>query len=112
MTQGRRKLYAKPTQVTFTKTTVDRDIDRLWLRVELRAAELGIPLKEVARRMKIKAPRLNAICSQRTITRVGFERLSKALEMAPGGLLWHQPLLPVPRVSAEKMRRAVRRKLK
>lgn len=110
---ARRKLYAKPTRVTFTQTTVDREIDRLWLRVSLRAAELGITLSEVARRMGVTPQRLNYICSQRTITRAGFERLGKALGLEPwDGAHWRLPLPKVPRVSVEMMQRALRNKLR
>lgn len=112
MKAARRKLYAKPTQVTFTQTTVDCEIDRLWLRVTLRAAELGITLGEVARRMGVKPPRLNAMCGKSTITRAAFWRLSAALEMGSSFAHWAEPLPKVPSVSPEKMRKKLRRKLR
>lgn len=110
---ARRKLYAKPTRVTFTQTTVDREIDRLWLRVELRAAELGITLKEVARRMGVKGPYLNKLCSESTITRRAFKRLDAALggDGLMVGSFWRAPLPKVPKVSAAKMQKALRSKL-
>lgn len=114
MKGARRKLYAKPTRVTFTQTTVDCEIDRLWLRVTLRAAELGITLGEVARRMGVSPPRLNAMCEKSTITRGSFERLSRALELwaALDGAIWSVELPKVPNVSQEKMRKKLRRKLR
>ena len=110
-----RALYASPTRVTFTQTTVDRRIDRLWLRVQLRAAELGITQVEVARRMGIKSPRLVAICSAPSITRRMFERLDEALsgDQRTGELAawWTDPLPKVPRISREKMLAKVRAKI-
>lgn len=85
-------------------------MDRLWLRVELRAAELGLTLGEVAQRMGISRPRLSALYSEATITREAFARLSSALEMTLE--LWERELAKVPKVSAEKMQKSVRRKMR
>lgn len=106
----RRRLYAKATLVTFTQTTTDREIDRLWLRVELRAAELGLTLTAVAGRMGISRTRLTKGCGRAQIPRAWFARLSAALEMAP--LDWCRELRAAPRVSAEKMQRLLRAKLR
>jgi transcriptional regulator with XRE-family HTH domain len=112
---ARLKLYAPPTRVTFTQTTVDCEIDRLWLRVEIRAAELGIDQTEVARRMGISRRQLRRVFGGVKITRERFQKLAKALEgVVPGqlpDLWWERPIPKAPNVSAEKMRRALRRKL-
>lgn len=112
---ARRKLYAPPTRVTFTQTTVDREVDRLWLRVEIRAAELGIDQTELALRMGISRRQLRRVCGDTKISRERFQQLAKALEgVVPGqlpDLWWERPIPKVPNVSAEKMQRAVRSKL-
>lgn len=96
--------------VTRTEVIVDYRIDRLWLRVTLRAAELGLTITQLAARMGIHRTRLLKACEQRAVSRAWFERLSEALEM-PSILAWGTELAPVPNVSPEKMRKALRRKL-
>lgn len=104
----RASLYARPTRITHTQTTVDREIDRLWLRVQLRAAELGITQKQIAEQMGISPPRLTNLLAKRTLTRAMFQRLCKVL----GGDAWTFVPLHVPRVSLAKMKAAVRAKLR
>jgi hypothetical protein len=103
--------------VTFTQTTVDHEIDRLWLRVTLRAAELGLTITQVAKRMGVHRTRLLKACEQPAVTRAWFWRLSVALEMGPPetahlSAIWSRPVPEAPNVSAEKMRRALRRKMR
>lgn len=108
---SKRALTARPT--TITELVAVRKIDRLWLRVQLRAAALGITQKEVARRIGVHAPRLNAICSQPTIRLDTFERLTRALDGSwPVLPAWWVEPLKVPRISQEKMLKAVRSKLR
>lgn len=91
-------------------TTVDRVVDRLRLRVELRAAELGISLREMARRMGVSHARLHTLCARPGISREAFAKIVAA---AGGEGEWlTRPLPQLQPMTAEKMRAALRRKIR
>lgn len=113
LVDARRALYAKPTRVTYTQTTVDCQIDRLWLRVELRLSELGINQGELARRMGLCRRQVRRVFVAPAVSRARFAQLLAALAgpEQEGGPWWSRPLPKSPRVSWGKMQQALRRKL-
>lgn len=108
---SKRALTALPTRVTFTQTTVDRRIDRLWLRVQLRCAELGLTQVQLAKRLGVRPSRLVALLGRPTITRSAFFRIVKALGPGMGPKPWWEAPLKVPQISAAKVREKLRRKI-
>ena len=90
-------LHAKPTSIT--AQVVDCTVDHLALRVQLRAATLGLRLADVAALMGISQSRFSKVTQDSTMTRDMFQRLDAAL----GQPDWTTPLeLPAP-ISREKM---------
>jgi transcriptional regulator with XRE-family HTH domain len=113
MAGAKRKLYARPTKVTETTVRTVLTVDRLALRVQLRAAELGLTQSDVARRMGVTLARLVNMVGNHTVTWRAFERVSKALELDPGDGWWETPLRrPPPPISAKRVQRELRNKMR
>ncbi len=102
-------LRAAPTKMV--DTVVVRTVDHLALRVQLRAAELGLFQTQVAERCGFSLGRLCNVLDGRQITVAMFRRICGALELAPDDERWTKRL-DIPSISLTRMKRELRNKMR